>query len=236
MKLKKYIPTILFCIMGITGLCVLCYPLVCRYLAEQEQKKRIEEYREMVDGLEEEKCRELLDKAARYNERLWEKNINFENIDSFKGELEKEGLVYEKLLRVKEDAPMGYLVIDKLDVSLTIGYGTSEDSLQKGIAHLEGSSLPIGGKNTHSALFGHRGVATSKLLSDLDQMEVGDTFEIHVLNQVLKYEVDQIVVVTPEEVDELRIEEGKDYVTLVTCTPYAVNTHRLLVRGARVYE
>ena len=131
---------------------------------------------------------------------------------------------------------MGYIEIPRLELKLSIGHGTEEDVLQRMVGHIEGSSLPVGGESTHAVLSAHRGLPTAKLFSDLDLMQVGDRFTIHTLNQTLTYQVDQITVILPEEIEALAIEPGGDYVTLMTCTPYAVNTHRLLVRGVRVEE
>lgn len=136
---------------------------------------------------------------------------------------------------VAESEVLGYITIPKIDVSLPIYSGTNESVLQKGVGHMEGTSFPLGGKSTHSVLAGHRGLPSAKLFSELDKMEVGDIFTLHVQEKTLNYEVDQIVVVAPDEVAYLAVVEGEDYCTLLTCTPYGVNTHRLLVRGRRVY-
>jgi sortase A len=141
---------------------------------------------------------------------------------------------YSSLLDVDGNGMIGYITITKLDVRLPIYHGTGSDVLAQYAGHIEGSSLPVGGKGTHAVISGHRGLPTAKLFTDLDKMEVGDTFTITVLDQVLTYEVDQIRIVLPDEVSDLEIDENKDYVTLVTCTPYGVNTHRLLVRGHRI--
>lgn len=234
MKIKKYVPLVLFLIMGVTGLGIALYPAVSNFFQERQQEQLVEEYRNQVAAMEQEMYDKLFAEAEEYNRRLYEEDIDFISIEGERSKLEAEGLYYQELLKIEEDAIMGYLVIDKLDVRLPIDYGTEEEVLQKRVGHMEGTSLPIGGENTHAVLFGHRGLPSSKLFTDLDQMEIGDTFEIYVLNRKLVYEVDQILVVTPGTTENLEIEEGKDYVTLVTCTPYAVNTHRLLVRGVRV--
>lgn len=236
MKIKKYVPLVLFLIMGVTGLGIALYPAVSNFFQERQQEQLVEEYRNQVAAMEQEMYDKLFAEAEEYNRRLYEEDIDFISIEGERSKLEAEGLYYQELLKIEEDAIMGYLVIDKLDVRLPIDYGTEEEVLQKRVGHMEGTSLPIGGENTHAVLFGHRGLPSSKLFTDLDQMEIGDTFEIYVLNRKLVYEVDQILVVTPGTTENLEIEEGKDYVTLVTCTPYAVNTHRLLVRGVRIEE
>lgn len=141
---------------------------------------------------------------------------------------------YKSLLNVTGDGMMGYIEIRKLKVNLPIYHGTSEAVLQHSAGHLEGSSLPVGGDDTHAVITGHRGLPTAKLFTDLDRLEVGDTFTLNIMNETLTYEVDRISIVTPEDVSELAVIPGEDHVTLVTCTPYAVNTHRLLVRGARI--
>ena len=147
---------------------------------------------------------------------------------------DEDKAAYEKELNFNNDGSMGYIDIPKINVKLTIFHGTDESVLQTSIGHLEGTSLPVGGKGTHSVLSGHRGLPSAKLFSDLDQLREGDTFTIHVLNETLTYEVDQIRVVEPTDLSNLTIDPDQDYVTLVTCTPYGINTHRLLVRGHRI--
>lgn len=141
---------------------------------------------------------------------------------------------YNKILDPAGTGVMGYIDIDKIGVELPIYHGTDSTVLQVGIGHIEGSSLPVGGESTHCVLSGHRGLPSAKLFTDLDELKIGDTFTITVLDRVLIYQVDQIKVVLPEEVADLQIENGKDYCTLVTCTPYGINTHRMLVRGIRI--
>ena len=155
------------------------------------------------------------------------------------GEAEKEALLidgksYEELLLAEDSGVMGYLEIEKIKLKLPIYHGVSEEALEDGVGHLEGTSLPVGGETTHAILFGHRGLPSAKLFTDLDQVEVGDTFQITVLDRVLVYEVTQTEVVLPEELNGLVAESDKDQVTLVTCTPYGVNSHRLLIHGERV--
>ncbi len=236
MKIKKYIPLLLFLVMGLTGLGIMLYPTISNYLNEKAQEKLVEEYRRQAEALEQAAYDAMFKQAEAYNSELFASGIDFQNIKDCREDLERKGYKYEEILKVEGSTVMGYLVIDKLDLCLTIGYGTSEEVLEKSVGHMEGTSMPIGGKNTHAVLFGHSGLPSAELFTDLEQMEIGDTFEVHVLNRTLTYEVDQILVVTPDVTEDLKIEEGKDYVTLVTCTPYAVNTHRLLVRGVRVPE
>lgn len=145
-----------------------------------------------------------------------------------------DGKSYEELLLAEDSGVMGYLEIEKIKLKLPIYHGVSEEALEDGVGHLEGTSLPVGGETTHAVLFGHRGLPSAKLFTDLDQLEAGDTFQITVLDRVLVYEVTQTEVVLPEELNDLAVEPGKDQVTLVTCTPYGVNSHRLLIHGERV--
>ena len=169
----------------------------------------------------------ILRNAKKYNRQITKHGINW-NLSK------KEKAAYERQLNVGEDGSMGYIDIPKISVQLPIYHGTNEAVLQTSIGHLEGTSLPIGGKGTHSVLSGHRGLPSAKLFTDLDQLREGDTFTIHVLNRTLTYEVDQIRIVEPTDLSDLKIVKGKDYCTLLTCTPYGINTHRLLVRGHRV--
>ena len=169
----------------------------------------------------------LLEQAQAFNEGVLKRGTLAVMTEAEKAE-------YNSLLNLNGDGVMGYIEIPKLDLRLSIAHGTDEDVLQKMVGHVEGTSLPVGGESTHAVLSAHRGLPTAKLFSDLDLMQVGDRFTIYTLNQALTYQVDQITVILPEEIEALAIEPGKDYVTLMTCTPYAVNTHRLLVRGVRV--
>ena len=168
-------------------------------------------------------------------QKLAELGISFDML----GEAEKEALLidgksYDELLLAEDSGVMGYLEIEKIKLKLPIYHGVSEEALEAGVGHLEGTSLPVGGETTHAILFGHRGLPSAKLFTDLDQLEVGDTFQITVLDRVLVYEVTQTEVVLPEELNGLTTESDKDQVTLVTCTPYGVNSHRLLIHGERV--
>lgn len=236
MKIKKYIPLLLFLFMGLTGLIIVLYPTISNYFNERRQEQLVEEYRRQAAQLEQTAYDTMFEKAEMYNRKLVTERIDFESIAGYRDDFKREGLEYTELLKLEGSQAMGYVEIEKIDLCLTIGYGTTEQVLEHGVGHMEGSSMPIGGENTHAVLFGHRGLPSAKLFTDLDQMEVGDTFVLHVLNRTLTYKVDQILVVKPEETEALKIEAGKDYVTLVTCTPYAVNTHRLLIRGIRMKE
>lgn len=172
-------------------------------------------------------CQTMKKAAQEYNAALLEKGNRWQFS-------EEEQSLYQEILNASEDGMLGYISIPKIEVSIPIYHGTEEEVLQKGAGHLKGSSLPVGGENTHCVVAAHRGLPSSKLFTDLDQLEVGDIFVLHVLNEVLVYEVDQITVVKPDEMQGLTIAEGKDFCTLLTCTPYGVNTHRLMVRGSRV--
>ena len=178
----------------------------------------------------------MIEQAQEYNESL----IGIGSIaDPFSesNENQTENDVYNNLLKIDDTGMMGYIDIPKLDVVLPVYHGTSEKVLQSGVGHLKNTSLPVGGESCHAVLSGHRGLANAKIFTDLNKMEVGDVFYIKVLHHTFAYQVDQILTVLPSDTDSLQIEKGKDYVTLVTCTPYAVNTHRLLVRGTRIpYE
>lgn len=228
MKKKKgnYI-TILLVLILLVGLSLLLYPTVSDFWNSFHQSRAIASYAESVsaiDGLHYEK---ILAEAHAYNEELAENS---------KGWIlsEKDRIEYERQLDIGENGIMGYIEIPKINCSLPIYHGTNEAILQVAVGHIEGTSLPVGGEGTHCVLSGHRGLPSAKLFTNLDQMEVGDIFMLRVLDEVLTYEVDQILIVEPQETGPLQIEEGKDYCTLVTCTPYGVNTHRLLVRGHRI--
>ena len=188
------------------------------------QAMEISEYESIVSQLSTEEYEKMLSDAREYNETLVGHNLS-QNIESV------EDSNYYDLLSLDSRGIMGYLYIPKISVRLPIYHGTDDSVLQKGIGHLAGSSLPVDGESQHVVLSGHTGLPSSTLLTDLVELEVGDIFKIDILNQRYTYEVDQILVVEPNETDSLEIEEGKQYATLVTCTPYGVNTHRLLVRG-----
>lgn len=234
--MKKRLSTILAIVICLVGLGVLLYPTISNYINVWKQSRKIAEYNSTMEELEREKRETMLAAARAYNAKLVELGFSFDNIEGKEDILTINGQRYEELLNVNGNGIMGYVVIDKINVRLAISHGTEEDVLLDGVGHLEGTSLPVGGESTHAALFGHRGLPSAKLFTDLDQIEVGDTFQIYVLDNVLTYQVDQILVVEPDDAEALQIEEGKDYVTLVTCTPYSVNTHRLLIRGVRVEE
>ena len=226
-NLKKKIPNIIFGLIFIAGLCIFLYPSVSNYINSRNQSRAISNYEEMVNNISEEDYSKMWSEAIAYNEELAKKPLNFELSDEEREE-------YNKILNVSGTGVIGYIEIENIGVNLPIYHGTAESVLQVGIGHLEGTSFPTGTKSTHAVLSGHRGLPSSKLFSDLDQMIVGDTFLLHILNQTFAYQIDKINIVLPEETNDLAIVDNEEYVTLVTCTPYGVNTHRMLVRAKRV--
>ncbi len=203
------------------------YPTIASYFNQEKYSEMFSNYNELSYADTYEKQLKL---AKEYNKQLMSVNIQ----DIFINPQIGNSSTYLNLLNINEDGVMGYIEIPKIDVKLPIYHGTSSEVLQKGVGHLEGSSLPVGGKGTHAILSAHRGLPTAKLFTDLNQLQKEDKFYIRILGKILVYEVDQILVVEPNQTDALMIDENKDYITLVTCTPYAVNTHRLLVRGVHV--
>ncbi|UTY38566.1 class C sortase [Allocoprobacillus halotolerans] len=209
---------------------VLLYPTVSDYLSRIHSSKVIQSYEKSIVGLDQETKNKMLQEAQAYNSSLIGKE---ELYDPFMS-IEKVDKYYMSLLNSNGDGVMGYIQIPRIDVKLPIYHTTSDKVLQKGVGHLQGTSLPVGGKSTHVALSGHRGLPSSSLFTDLDLLEIGDIFYMEVLGNTSAYKIDQIKIVLPTETKDLEIVDGKDYVTLITCTPYSVNTHRLLVRGTRI--
>ena len=226
-KWMSRLMTLLIVVVFVAGLSFLLYPTVSNLWNQAHQSRAIATYTEQVEKLDDSSNKEMLKAARKYNKELLKK------ADHWKLS-KKDKKKYESLLDVSGTGIMGYIEIPKIDCSLPIYHGTDEGALQIAIGHLEGSSLPVGGKSSHCVLSGHRGLPSARLFTDLDQMEEGDTFILNILSHKLAYEVDQIKVVLPEEMSDLEIQDGKDLCTLVTCTPYGINTHRLLVRGHRV--
>lgn len=206
------------------------YPVLSNAISESKYNDVIDNYENTVKEDATKDYSPLFQRAYDYNERLTTSTI----VDVFSDPTIKVNSDYLEILNLDNEGTMGYISIPKIDVKIPIYHGTSAETLQKGVGHLEGSSFPVGGDTTHAILSAHRGLPSARLFTDLDQLENGDMFYIHVLDQVLAYEVDQVLVIEPSETEALQLQEGEDYVTLVTCTPYGVNTHRLLVRGARV--
>ncbi|MCI5703055.1 MAG: class C sortase [Erysipelotrichaceae bacterium] len=222
MKGKKI--TLILLITFFIGLLVLFYPTISEYYNSSRQSKAIVDYDSL---LTEEKDYTLdFEKANAYNQTLSKMKSPLTDYKKLSD--------YEKLINVDGMGMMGYISIPKIKVEIPIYHGTSDIVLNSKVGHLEGSSLPVGGTSTHSVLSAHRGLPTAKLFSDLNKLEVGDTFVITVLDRKLTYQVDKITIVKPNDITDLKIVEGEDYVTLLTCTPYGINSHRLLVRGTRI--
>jgi sortase A len=224
--MKKNRSTIILILIFLVGLSVMLYPTVSDYINQKNQSRAVASYSEEVENLSDVDYQAYFDAADDYNRRL------AETPDAFYRPEEVSG--YTDTLDVSGTGIMGYITIPKIGVELPVYHGTSDGVLQVAAGHLEGSSLPVGGAGTHAVISAHRGLPSAKLFTNLDELEVGDTFTITVLDRVLTYEVDQISIVLPTETDLLQPVEGKDYVTLMTCTPYGINTHRLLVRGKRI--
>ncbi len=223
--MKKHLPTIIVAVIFLCGLSLFLYPTVSNLYNQHLNNKLIGEYKEAFLDTPQKELNEAMQDAINFNE-------NFANPNK----LEELGLTYEEILNVANNGTMGYVEIPKISVSLIIYHTIEENVLQKGIGHVPETHLPVGGKNTHCVLAGHTGLPSAKLLTNIDQLKGGDRFYIHVLNEVLEYKIDDVSVVEPDEVSRLNVISGKDCVTLVTCTPYGVNSHRLLVRGVRVDE
>ena len=218
---------VIFCvIIFITGLGIASYPFISNMVAQRHASQVVKDYETNVEEMYEEKIDAMKEAAKKYNEQL----SNVVSVDD-ENENNEQGESYVDLLNIGES--LGYITIPKIDVNLPIYNGTSQDVLSKGVGHMEQSSYPLGGESTHCVLTGHRGLPSAVLFTDLDKLEIGDEFYLHVLDEILAYKVDQIKVVEPNESGDLEIIDGKDYCTLVTCTPYAINSHRLLVRGER---
>ena len=224
---RKHISTIILCITFITGLSLLLYPTVSNYWNAQHQTQAVVDYTERIEKMDDSDKLYEIGRAVDYNSLLVDNGRRFSP-----GKEEKE--FYNSVLSVDDNGMMGYITIPELRLKLAIYHGVDESVLQVGIGHIEGSSLPVGGESTHCVLSGHRGLPSAKLFTDIDKLELGDVFMLHVYDEVLTYEVDQILIVEPEDYSALAIEEGEDYCTLITCTPYGINTHRLLVRGHRI--
>lgn len=224
--MKKRFSTILLVLVFLVGLSVMLYPTVSDAVNQAHQTRAVVDYEHSVQNMDEKDYSQWFSKAESYNLALAsdpEMLYRPSELPNYSGTLDVTGT-----------GIMGYLSIPKINVSLPIYHGTEDTVLQVGVGHLEGSSFPIGGKSTHAVLSAHRGLPSARLFTDLDKLEVGDTFEVTVLNRVLTYEVDNISIVLPEEAEGLLVQQGKDLVTLMTCTPYGINSHRLLVRGRRI--
>ncbi len=210
-------------ILFLSGLGITLYPFFSNLVAQSNASRAIASYDEEIAQMDQEDIDATKEAIQKYNEQLNHAYVSSQEME--------EGLSYVDLVDVGES--IGFITIPKIDVNLPIYSGTGADVLQKGIGHIEQSSFPLGGPSTHSVLTGHRGLPKAVLFTDLDKLEVGDLFYLHILDEVLAYRVDKVKIVEPDETEDLRITEGEDFCTLVTCHPYAVNTHRLLVRGVR---
>ena len=220
--MRKHLSTIVLVILLLIGLSLLLYPTVSDYWNSFHQTRAIATYAENVAALDNASYDAIWDAARQYNRNLCSRSNSFLLSEEQKAE-------YESLLDISGQGVMGYIEIPEIDVSLPIYHGTEDPVLQVAVGH-----LPVGGESTHCVLSGHRGLPSAKLFTDLDKLREGDTFLLRVLDEILTYEVDQILIVEPQDTAALEIVEGQDYCTLVTCTPYGINTHRLLVRGHRI--
>ena len=227
MFIKKHLTTILLVLMLLTGISLLVYPSLSNWWNSFHASQVLSSYTEMVAHIDDNEYQLILREAEAYNAEIAQNGIRWTLTEQ-----EKEK--YNNLLNISRTGIMGYIEIPRINVVLPIYHGTEEFTLQTAIGHLEGTSLPVGGAGSHCVVSGHRGLPSARLFTDLDKLTNGDTFVLNILDEVLTYEVDQIRIVLPTDLSELTIEDGKDYCTLVTCTPYGINTHRLLVRGRRI--
>lgn len=227
MKKKRDLTSVLLVFILLTGLTLLLYPTVAEWWNSSHQTKLISNYVDQVSAMNDDIYDEILRSASAFNSSIKQRRNPFYLSDEEKDK-------YESLLNIGGTGIMGYIEIPEIDVSLAIYHGTSDGVLQVAAGHLEWTSLPVGGENTHCVISAHRGLPSAKLFTNLDRMTVGDTFMLKILDETLTYEVDQILIVEPADTEPLKIVEGYDYCTLETCTPYGINSHRLLVRGHRV--
>jgi len=224
---KKHFLTMIIMIVMLVGIGLLLYPSIANYWNQFHQTRAIMAYNDTVSSLSTEDYEKILNDAKEYNKKLGETGIVWKMSKAQKAE-------YEKQLAVDTSGIMGYVSVPKFHIKLPVYHGTNESVLQIAIGHLEQTSLPVGGESSHCEVSGHRGLPSARLFTDIDKIKEGDTWTMNVLNETLTYECDQIRIVEPEDLSNLQITQGKDYCTLITCTPYGVNTHRLLVRGHRI--
>ena len=224
--MKKHLYGIIVAALFSVGLSVLLYPAFSAYVNEKHASRLVAGYNDRISSTSDAELDRLFEAAEAYNERLQKKPGSFYNPSAVSG--------YRDVLDITGTGIMGYVTIPKIKVELPLYHGIDEGVLQIGAGHLEGSDLPIGGESVHSVLSGHRGLPSAKLFTDLDQLGIGDRFTVTVLNRVLTYEIDQVKIVKPSESEDLLRKKGHDYCTLLTCTPYGINSHRMLVRGIRV--
>jgi len=224
--MKKLLPNLLLAAVFLAGLTLLLYPTISNYINERHQSHVVSTYESDMAQLPQEDYGPMLQAAEEYNAELAKNPDRFLQTD-------EDDAKYQAQLNPTQNGIMGFVEIDAIRVKLPIYHGTDESVLQVGVGHIEGTSLPVGGKGTHSAISGHRGLPSAMLFTDLDKLKIGDTFRIHTLDQVLTYRIDQILVVEPSDLTALDIDPEQDYCTLVTCTPYGINSHRLMLRGIR---
>ena len=229
---------VIFGILFFIGFLVVAYPVISDQWNTYRQSRLISDYDQAVREMKEEDFEEVWEAARKYNQTFAQNSI-LSDVFGIDGDQDIRSTEYWKVLNVTGDGIMGYLTIPKINVKLSVYHGTSEDVIQTGVGHLNGTKLPIGGESNHSVLSAHRGLPSAKLFTDIDQLAKGDRFYLHILNEDLAYEVDQVLPMIDKDdydalEDAVKIEEGQDQVTLFTCTPYGVNSHRLLVRGHRV--
>ena len=225
--LKKHLLTVILVAGLVAGAGLLLYPSVANYWNSFHQTRAIMAYSDAVSEMSQEDYTAILDDAKAYNKRLGKSGIQWNMTDEQKKE-------YNRMLRIDGTEVMGYISIPKIHVKLPMYHGTEEEVLQTSIGHLEQTSLPVGGKSSHCSVSGHRGLPSARLFTDLDSLKEGDTWTMTILNETVTYEADQIRIVEPEDLSNLGIEKKKDFCTLITCTPYGINTHRLLIRGHRI--
>lgn len=226
-KKNSRISTIFFILVFIAGLCLLLYPTISDFWNEKRQSQAIINYDDLIVDLTPEDYSAHFSSAEDYNKKLKLISMPFLGYKALDE-------IYYNTLDINGDGMMGYLTIEKIKVQLPIYHGTSDRVLNSAVGHVEGSSLPIGGKGSHCVLSAHRGLPSAKLFTNLDKLAAGDIFTIKILDRTITYQVDQVLIVLPEETKDLYVTENEDYCTLVTCTPYGINTHRMLVRGTRI--
>lgn len=233
MRRRSITKILLVLLLFLVSLVLILYPFAANYLFENRTDSLVQAVEENAQEIEDSSRSAELEKARNYNEMIASGHVQLQ--DPFvEDSSNNPGGEYDHLLNMTEDGVMGFIKIPSIDVSLPIYHGTSERTLEAGTGHLQGTSLPVGGASTHAVITGHTGLSKAKLFTDLVELVEEDVFFLHIYGEKLAYEVDQIKTVLPYELDELSVEPGKDYCTLVTCTPYGVNTHRLLVRGRRI--
>ena len=225
--MKNHRSTILLILILLIGLSLMLYPSFADWWNSFHSSRAIASYEEQVANIDDAQYEELWDAAQDYNQSLLHRPNDFILSD-------EQQEIYKSLLDIGGNGIMGYIEIPVIDVMLPIYHGTKESVLQIAVGHLDWTSLPVGGAGSHCVLSGHRGLPSARLFTDLDKLKVGDVFMLHVLNEILTYEIDQILIVEPQDTDPLLIEPGKDLCTLITCTPYGINSHRMLVRGHRI--